>query len=377
MDTHAKADYYEVLGIPRDADARAIKDAFRHLALKYHPDRNKEPGAEERFKEIAEAYAVLSDPNKRAGYDAGGHAGMGHFSPEDLFGGIDFEDLFSGLGGLGAGLGGGLFERFFRHHRAGPPRGEDLQVLLSVPLATVARGGEETVRIARPTACTACHGTGARAGTAPRPCEACHGSGRQVKSGQEGGVRFQQVTTCPACQGRGSFIDQPCPECHGSGRVEREETLKLRIPAGIEDGTALRVAGHGMPGPEEGGVPGDLLVVVHAAPDPRFQRAGADLWRVEELLLTDAVLGAERSVPTLDGPVAVTVPHGTQPDAVLRLRGRGLPRPGDGRHGDLLLRLRVRVPEKLTAEERSLYERLRQLAESGEGRRSAGAGHGR
>ncbi len=345
-----------MLGVARDADAKAIKDAFRTLAMKYHPDRNKEPGAEERFKEIAEAYAVLSDPKKRAEYDAGGFAGV---SAEDLFGGIDFEDLF---GGIGLGFGGGLFDRMFRRQRAGPARGDDVQVMITVPLAKVVSGGEEQVRIAHLMACPTCHGSGAKPGTQPRTCEACKGTGRQVKTGRERGVAFQRITTCPVCGGAGSFIDHPCSACRGSGRVDRPETLTVRIPVGVEEGMVLRVPGHGLPSTEKGGSPGDLLVVVYGAPDSRFQRDGIDLWRVEDVPLTDAVLGAQREVPTLEGHAAVSVPPGTQPDSVLRLREKGLPRFGGGQRGDLLLRIRVVVPEKLTAEERRLYERLRELA---------------
>jgi molecular chaperone DnaJ len=353
-----KKDYYEVLGVARDAEGKAIKDAFRALAMKFHPDRNKEPGAEERFKEIAEAYAVLSDPKKRAEYDAGGFAGVAGVSAEDLFGGIDFEDL---LDGVGLRFGGGLFDRMFRRHRTGPARGEDVQVVITVPLAKVVSGGEEQVRIAHPMACPACRGSGAKPGTAPRTCEACQGSGRQVKSGHERGVAFQRITTCPACGGAGSFVDHPCSACSGSGRVERPETLTVRIPAGVEEGMVLRVPGHGLPSAEKGGVPGDLLVVVYSAADARFQRDGIDLWRVEDVPLTDAVLGAQREVPTLEGRATVSVPPGTQPDSVLRLREKGLPRFGGGRRGDLLLRIHVVVPEQLTAEERKLYERLREL----------------
>lgn len=358
-----RRDYYEVLGVARDADAKAIKDAFRKLALKYHPDRNKEAGAEERFKEIAEAYAVLSDPKKRADYDAGGFSGIAGMRPEDLFGGIDFDDLF---GGLGFDFGGGIFDRFFggrsaRGRTAGPPRGENLEALLRIPLERVVQGGDAPVRVVRSAQCPDCHGSGAKAGTAPRSCEVCHGSGREVKSGREGGVVFQRVTLCPACQGRGSFIDQPCPACQGRGQVERSETITVTVPVGVEEGMVLRIPGHGMAAPLAGGTPGDLFVVVHTLPDARFERDGADLWRAESLPLADAVLGAELSVPTLDGSAKVTVPPGTQPDTVLRLRGKGLPHFGGRQRGDLLLRLRVAVPERLSAAERRLWEQLRAL----------------
>lgn len=357
----AQRDYYEVLGVPRDADQKAIKDAFRRLALKYHPDRNKEPGAEERFKEIAEAYAVLSDPQKRADYDARGFAGVAGFSPEDLFGGIDFDTLFSGLG---FDFGGGLFDRFFRR-RAGPVPGANLEVELVVSLNRVASGGEETVRVTRVKPCVACQGSGAAKGTAPRTCTTCGGTGQQVARRRERGISMQRITECPTCHGRGTIVDHPCPACAGRGQAPQEETLMIKIPPGIDDGMALRVPGHGLPGPEPGSPPGDLYVVVRTAPDARFERRGAHLWRTETIDVADAVLGTRISVPTLDGSVSTVIPPGTQPETVLRLRGKGLPYFGAPGRGDLNVRIRVKIPERLSRAERELYERLREAAKGG------------
>ncbi|WP_153110032.1 DnaJ C-terminal domain-containing protein [Propionivibrio limicola] len=357
----AKRDYYEVLGVPRDADAKAIKDAFRQLALKFHPDRNKAPDAEARFKEIAEAYAVLSDPKKRADYDAGGFSGLGGMRPEDIYGGIDFENLF---GGLGFDFGGGLFERFFgeRRRKSGPPRGENLEVVLRVPIERVFTGGDEAVHIERWVQCPACKGSGAKAGTLPRTCETCHGSGRQVKKSQDSNVFFEQVTVCPTCGGRGFFIDDPCPACQGRGQTLIAEKLTVKVPVGVDEGMVLRIPGHGVAAQEAGGTPGDLFVIVHTLPHAQFKRDGSDLWSVQELSLTDAVLGTQLQIPTLDGPTSVQVPPGTQPDTVLRLRHKGLPSFGHSGRGDLLLRMRLVVPEHLSAEERKLYEQLRQIA---------------
>ena len=352
-------DYYEVLGVPRDADAKAIKDAFRHLALKYHPDRNKEPGASDRFKEIAEAYAVLSDPNKRAEYDARGHAGVAGFSPEDLFGGIDFEDIFGGLGFDFAGP--GLFDRIFRR-RAARRRGENLEVDIEIPLERVLRGGEQAVHVARPVLCQACKGSGAKAGTKPRNCPACGGSGQRVRTERKGGVSLQQITVCPDCGGRGRLIDTPCPDCYGQGHAMREETLTVRVPIGVEEGTALRVPGHGLPAEKPGQPAGDLFVVVRSAADPRFERHGRDLYRVETVDVTDATLGTDIDIQTLDGRVSLKVPAGTQPDSMLRLRGKGLPGFGGGRRGDLYVRLQVHVPETLSDRQRALFEQLRALS---------------
>lgn len=351
-------DYYEVLGVPRDAEEKAIKDAFRKLALRYHPDRNKAPDAEERFREIAEAYAVLSDPKKRADYDAGGFAGVAGFSPQDLYGGINFDHLF---GGLGFDMGEGIFSRFFgRRPRTGPVQGPNMEVELVISLQRVAKGGEETIRLTRRVPCPACGGSGAKAGTGVKRCAACNGTGRRTRSRREGGVIFQQVSVCATCRGRGSVPNKPCPECSGRGEVERVETLKVRVPLGIQDGMALRIPGHGGPSPEHGGIPGDLFVVVRVAPDPRFERRGADLWRTETIDVLRAVLGTRLEVPTLEGSAAVTIPPGTQPGTVLRLRGKGLPEFGERSRGDLYLRIEVQVPQRLSSEERALYERLRQ-----------------
>lgn len=359
MDATAQRDYYDVLGVPRDADEKAIKDAFRKLAMQYHPDRNKAPGAEEKFKEIAEAYAVLSDPAKRAEYDRRGFAGVAGFSPEDLFGGIDFEDLF---GGLGLGFGGSIFDRFVgRQGRRAPVRGADLQVEVYVPLERIAHGGEETIRFDRIDVCRDCGGSGAKAGTKPRTCTTCGGTGQKTTSRREAGVFIRQSTTCPDCRGRGIIIDTPCPTCSGSGRTKHEEALSIRIPPGADDGLVLRVPGKGYAAEQAGAPPGDLHVIVRTAPDERFTRDGADLLREEHIEVTDAVLGAELSVPTFEGPVVVKVPPGTQPDAQLRLRGKGLPRFGAKGRGDLYVRLRLVVPERLSSEERKLYERLRAL----------------
>lgn len=365
----AQRDYYEVLGVSKEADAKAIKAAFRELALKYHPDRNKAPDAEEKFKEIAEAYAVLSDPKKRASYDSRGFAGVADFTPEDLFGGIDFGDIFGDMG-FGFDLGGNtIFDRFFRHRRAGPLRGQDLEVRLYIPLDRINTGGDERVRFSRLVTCSSCSGSGAAPGTSPRTCPSCGGSGRKVVTREQkqdrGSIHFEQISVCPECHGKGSFIDQPCPQCGGKGQVEKVESLKVHVPRGIEEGTALRIAGHGMPSEEAGGPPGDLYVVVRSEPDARFERLGADLWRVETLEIADAVLGTKLRVPTLGGDIDVTVPPGTQPDEVLRLRGKGLPRFGEAGHGDLNLRIQVHVPEHLTAEEKTLYEQLQTLGRKG------------
>lgn len=352
-------DYYEVLGVSRNADAKAIKDAFRQLALKYHPDRNKDAGATERFKQIAEAYAVLSDPAKRAEYDTRGHSGVAGFSSEDLYGGINFEDIFGGLGFDFRGP--GLFDRFFRRGTAAR-RGENIQVDIAVPLERILAGGEETVHVGLPATCGDCQGTGAKSGTQPRHCPKCGGTGQLVRSQRREGVSVRQITTRPECGGRAMLIETPCPQCAGTGKITRDETLTVRIPVGIDEGTALRISGRGLPADRPGLPPGDLFLVVGSAADPRFERYGRDLYRIETVDVVDAVLGTILDVPVLDGRASVSVPAGTQPDSLLRLRGKGLPRVGGGMRGDLYVRLQVHVPEQLSENQRQLFEQLRTAA---------------
>jgi molecular chaperone DnaJ len=283
------------------------------------------------------------------------------FSAQDLFGGINFEDIF---GGLNFDFGGrSPFEAFFRRGRPGPPRGANIEVDLVVPLERVVKGGEEELRLTRPSTCPECHGTGEKGGAAPPKCSACAGTGRLTRSRREKKehVLIQEISTCPACRGRGFVIEHPCPACHGGGRIEKEESLTVKIPVGVEDGMALRIPGKGMPSADSAGTPGDLFAVVHSRQDPRFERVGADLLRQETIALTDAVLGATLEVPTLEGSASVTVPAGTQPDTVLRLKDKGLPAFGGGRRGDLYLRIAVRIPEDLSREERKLYEQLRTI----------------
>jgi len=353
-----RRDYYEVLGVPRDADAKTIKAAFRKLALRHHPDRSKEPDAEERFKEVAEAYAVLRDPQKRADYDARGFSGVSGLTEEDLFHGIDLEDLFSGLGFDLGGL-GGLFGRGFTMGSAGPPRGRDIEVPLVIPLERVAHGGEERVTVRRPSVCSACGGSRAAPGTEVKPCQACGGSGQHLETSLRGNVQFRTATPCATCHGRGERIEKPCPRCAGRGETFVEESYSVRIPVGAKEGLALRIPAKGFPAPVAGGVAGDLFVVLRTAPDPRFQRRGPHLWREETVGIPDAVLGTTLDVPGLESRIRVSVPPGTQPDTVLRVRGKGLPRAAGADPGDLYLVVHVRVPERLDDEQRALYEKLR------------------
>ena len=348
-------DYYEVLGVPRDADTKMIKNAFRQLARRYHPDTSTEPDAEQRFKEIAEAYGVLSDPAKRVSYDAQGSAGLAGATAEDLWGGIDFADIF----GSGAAAFGNLFERLFEPAAASPQRGEDIHLDLVISLDEVLTGGNHAVTIRRPGPCPRCAGSGSRPGTAPRRCPGCGGTGQRAVASRHGPLLVRQVITCPECGGRGRVIEQPCLACAASGTAVREETVTIGIPPGIPEGAALRLAGRGLPGPVPGGPPGDAYVSIRTRADPRFTRAGADLWHDLHIQAPDAALGVTTAVPLLQRQARVRVPPGTQPGSVLRVAGKGLPRYGGHGRGSLNLTVILDIPRQLSARQRQLYEQLR------------------
>lgn len=351
-------DYYTILGVPRDADDQTIKRAFRKLAFEYHPDRNKEPGAEDRFKEISEAYAVLSDPEKRAAFDAGEAQGARVSAAEDIFSNIDFRDIFSGLGFDFAGA--GRFDQFMRQRRRGrASQGANLEARLDISLQRVATGGEETLYLRRPTVCTACYGSGAQAGSRPESCPDCQGRGERIQQWRQGGLILQQIVTCSRCRGQGRLYVTPCSTCRGRKIVERDEQIAINIPMGVEDGMVLRVPGQGMPSTDPGGVPGDLFVVMHINPDERFERRGIDLWQHVLISVEDSVLGTQIEVPTLQEPFRLDIPAGTQPEAVLRLRHHGLPEFGGPRRGDMYVRVQIHIPERLSREEREQYEQLR------------------
>lgn len=349
----SQRDCYEVLGIARTASDQEIKSAYRKLALKYHPDRNAgDRAAEEKFKEAAEAYAVLADGEKRAAYDRFGHAGVGAgvgaggFDPT-IFAG--FEDIFGNLGdlfGFGDIFGGG-------RRRSGPQRGADLRYDLEITFEESARGTETTIQIPRQEKCGTCHGSGAAAGTSPVTCPQCRGRGQ---------VRYQQgfftvAQTCPRCRGAGQIISKPCATCHGSGQVVEQRRLSVKIPAGIASGQRLRLRGEGEAG-HAGGPPGNLDVVVHVQEHPFFRRQGDDLYLEMAVTFPTLALGGEIKVPTLNGEETVRVPEGTESGSVLRLRGKGMPSISGHGHGDLHVVVQVTTPRKLTREQRKLLEQL-------------------
>jgi molecular chaperone DnaJ len=349
----SKRDYYEVLSVERTATDGEIKSAYRKLALKYHPDRN--PGdhqAEERFKECAEAYAVLADGEKRAAYDRFGHAGVasaagaGGFDPSVFTG---FEDILGGLGdifGFGDLFGGG-------RRRGGPQRGRDLRYDLEISFEESARGSETTIQIPREENCEACKGSGAAPGTQPTVCNMCRGQG-QVRT-QQG--FFTVARTCPQCRGNGKTITKPCTTCRGAGRVPKERKITVKVPPGIATGQQLRLQAEGEAG-YGGGPPGSLYVVIQVQEHEFFRRDGMNLFCEVPVNFTTVVLGGEIEVPTLDGVETVKVPENTQTGTTLRLRGKGMPDVNGRGRGDLFATVQVRTPKKLNKEQRQAIEQL-------------------
>lgn len=350
-----KRDYYEVLAVERGASAEEIKKAYRKLARRYHPDFNKEdPRAEEKFKEINEAYEVLSDPQKRERYDHFGHdGGFGAESGFGGFGGFEsiFEDFFGGVGGFG-GFGG--------RRPPGPEQGQHLRYDLEITLEDAYNGGAKKIRLSRSESCPDCEGSGARPGTRPEKCPACGGSGQQQVTRDTLLGRMVSMQTCIRCSGRGTVVKEPCPNCRGQGRIVRDRTIEVKIPLGIAHGTRLRVQGGGEAG-VRGGPPGDLFVVVSLRRHKLFQRESDDLLYELPLPMALAALGTEVEVPTLEGKASMKVPEGTQPGTVFRLRGKGMPRLYGRGKGDLRVKVNVVVPKRLTAREKELLAELARL----------------
>jgi molecular chaperone DnaJ len=348
-----KRDYYEVLGVSKDASKSEIKDAYRKLAMQYHPDRNKAADAEEKFKEISEAYAVLSDDQKRQQYDTLGHAGFDQrYTSEDIFRGADFDSIFRDIGF------GDLFRTFFGGgFRERSNRGQDLAYDLEITLEEAAKGTEKEIVVPRTEKCDVCGGSGATPGTSVKTCPKCSGTGKIRNMRKNSFLMYVQVTPCEECRGRGTIIESPCKKCHGSGLTRKRRKIDVRIPEGIDEGYQLRLRGEGEMAPN-GGEPGDLYVIVHIKPHDLFMREGDDLWYVLIIGYPQAALGAEISVPTLDGAETVKIKPGTQAGETIRLKGKGMPRFRGYGKGDLLVRVGISVPEKLTTKQRELLEQL-------------------
>ncbi|MBK9164674.1 MAG: molecular chaperone DnaJ [Acidobacteria bacterium] len=350
----SKRDYYEILGVQRNANDSDIKRAYRSLAVKFHPDKNPDdPQAEERFKECAEAYAVLSDAQKRAAYDRFGHSGFGAGGPGFDPGYANFEDIFDmfGFGDMFGARGGG--------RRSRVQRGADLRYDLEISLEDAALGKDERLKIPRLEKCDECEGTGAEEGTHPDDCIACGGSGQ---------TRYQQgffsvMRTCPNCAGKGQVIKSPCKECRGQGRIEKEKILEIKIPAGVETGSRLRVSGEGEDG-SNGGQTGDLYVIIHVKEHKVFERQGENLYAAVPVSFAQAALGAEITVPTLDGEEELTVPAGTQTGTVFRIKSKGMPVLGGRGRGDLFVAVTLITPKSLSKDQRKLLEQLAEIEDT-------------
>jgi molecular chaperone DnaJ len=356
-----KRDYYEVLGVARDAGEEDIKKAYRKLALKYHPDKNPgDKGAEERFKEVAEAYEVLRDKEKRARYDRYGHAGLeGAPGPGGGFQGFDLSDALRSFMrdfGLDFGL-NDLFGARETRAEAGRKRGADIQVRLPLTLEEIAQGATKKIKLRRQQRCTHCGGAGAEPGTSTSVCNACHGTGqiRSVSNSLFG--QFVNVSACPTCSGSGTLITQPCKVCGGDGRVRAEATLSVRVPPGVSSGNYVPMRGEGHAGPRGGGS-GDVLVMIEEKRHPIFQRRGDDIVCPLRISIVQAALGDNVDVPTLQGRARMKIPAGTQSGRVFRLRGKGVPHLHGGGLGDLLVPVTVWVPTKLGQEEKRLLREL-------------------
>lgn len=348
-------DYYEILGVPRTANPDELKSAFRKLARQFHPDVSQEPNAEERFKEINEAYAVLSDGEKRAAYDRYGHAGLNGFGGAPDFTNMDISDLFEELlGGFGFGFGGGR-GRGQRANRA--RRGGNLQYILDLTFEEAVFGVEKVLEYQRDEPCGRCNGNRAEPGSSPTPCRTCGGQGEVRQARQTLLGSMVQVSTCPTCQGAGEVIEKPCTQCQGRGLERKKVSRKVDVPAGVDGGTQIRVSGEGQPG-VNGGPPGDLYIALRVTPHKYFRRRETDILLDLDINIAQASLGAEVEVPTVDGPEALKIPAGVQPGTVLTLRGKGVPRLRANGRGDQLVVVNVAVPKKLTGEQRELLEKL-------------------
>jgi len=356
-------DYYEILGVPRNADQGRIKKVYRELAIKFHPDKN--PGdaeAEMRFKEASEAYQVLSDPEKRATFDRFGHDGL---RGAGYRGFSDFSDVFSSMGSI--------FEEFFgmggtsRRTRRGPRRGDDLRLDVEIPFEEAAFGVEKKLEVKKQASCLSCKGTGVTPGSSPVSCSLCHGTG-QVRRTQG---FFSIATPCPNCGGAGRIIKDPCNECEGTGRVVETSQVSVRIPAGVEDAMRLRVAGKGGDG-ERGGSTGDLYVFIHVTPHEMFQRHGDDVVIEIPVLFHEAAMGAKIKVPTLDGEVTLTIPAGVQHEDIVRVRGKGIPHLRGYGRGDQVCVIKVKVPRKLTKRQKELIEEFGKIESGKKGNKFEG-----
>lgn len=358
----AKRDYYEILGVPRNASDDDIRKSFRQLAMEYHPDRNKRSDAGERFKEVNEAYQILSDSQQRARYDRFGHAGVRSDNSARDFEGFD---VFGGFGDIFDSFFGDFMGR--TRTRTRRVQGADLHRDVALTLEEAAFGDERVVGVQRAEFCEKCGGNGAEPGTSPEKCSTCGGSGQVRRAERSLFGAFTQVTPCPTCKGQGSVIRSPCSRCHGTGRERWKRKIEVRIPSGIEDGMRVRLMGEGDAG-SHGGVSGNLYVTVHVAEHEIFQREGTTLLYELPVNYAQAVLGEEVEIPTLTGKTKLRIPAGTQPGAVFTVKGEGMPRVNERRRGNLLVKTKLVVPTSLDDEQRRLIQELGHSLGTGDGK---------
>lgn len=363
----SKRDYYDVLGVSRNTSADEIKKAYRKLAIKYHPDKNPDDkSAEDKFKEAAEAYEVLSNPEKKQRYDHYGHAGVGGASGGGGYGGggMNMEDIFSQFGDIfGAGGGGSPFESFFgggQQSRGGRrvSKGTNLRIKVKLTLEEIANGTEKKIKVNKQIVCKSCDGSGAKDRSSVSTCKTCGGSGavRRVTNTILG--QMQTTSTCPTCNGSGSQITAKCGSCHGEGVVRGEETITINIPAGVSDGMQLSMSGKGNAAPN-GGIPGDLIILIEEIPHETLKREGNNVVYDLHVSIIDAALGYSAEVPTIDGKAKIKIEPGTQSGKLLRLKGKGIPEINSYHRGDEIIHINIWTPKILSAEERSILERLR------------------
>lgn len=366
----AKRDYYEVLGVDRNADQATLKKAYRNLAMQYHPDRNPGNGAAaEKMKEINEAYAVLCDPQKRSLYDTYGHAGLDSYTQEDIFRSVDFSSLFREFG---FGFGDSIFDSLFGRRtssRRGPRRGADLRYDLSVTLEEVASGAEKTVELPKTVACSSCNGIGAQP-DGLETCRRCQGTGQIIREQRTGYSLVRQITVCGECRGRAKIIKKACEECEGKGIIETRKELRITIPAGADSGYSVVVEGEGEVSVD--GPPGDLYIVLNVERHPIFERNGDDVYVQHDISFTTAALGGQVQVPGLKGSLKVDIAEGAQTGTVIRIPGQGMPRLGKRGRGDQYVVVRVVTPTNLSQEEKELLRRFENLRQKSGGEKASG-----
>ena len=353
-----KKDYYEILGVSKNSNTDEIKKAYKKLAMQFHPDRNKSKEAEEKFKEISEAYAVLSDKEKRNTYDSYGHAGFDQrYSQEDIFRGANFDDIFSEIFGNSDFFGHDIFSSFFGSRRGGKRKGSDLRYDLEISFEEAAFGVTKTLKIPKMVKCNSCEGTGALQGKL-KECEKCHGSGqRRISQRTPFGI-FSSIGTCNECNGSGEIAHERCDKCHGKGLREEVKEIKVKIPAGVDNNNRIKVAREG----EEikNGNPGDLYLFLHVKNHKFFKREGNDLILEMPVSISQAVLGSEIKIPTLENEVKIKIPSGIQSGTVLRIRGKGIVNVHSGEKGDLLVHVKIEIPKKINKKQKEIFEKLKE-----------------